>query len=65
MVVPIEAYSVHILGREVRRIGVEEGVGAVVMLDERFKVLIFHHHVCHSIFKFLDESEELSDIEGL
>ena len=65
MVVPIKAYGVHILGREVRWIGIEEGVRSVVMLDERFEVLILHDHVSHSIFKLLDESEELSDIEGL
>ena len=34
MVVPIEAYGVHILGRKVRRISIEEGVGTVVVLDQ-------------------------------
>ena len=65
MVVPIKAYGVHILGREVRRIGIEEGIGAVIVFDKRFEVLILHDNVSHSIFKLLDESEELSDIEGL
>ena len=65
MVVPIKAYGVHILGREVRRIGIEEGVRPVVVLDERFDVLILQDNVWHSIFKILDESGELSDIEGL
>ena len=50
---------------EIRRIGIEEGVRPVVVLDERFEVLVFHDDVRHSGLQLRDQSEELSDVKGL
>ena len=65
MILPSEAYRIHILGGVVGRIGIEEGIGAVVVLDEGFKVLIFDNYICHAIFEFSDESEQPADVAGL
>ncbi len=65
VVIPSEAHLVHILGGEVRRIGVEEGIGTVIVFDERFEILVFHDDVCHTGLQLGDQSEEFSDVEGL
>ena len=65
VVIPSEAYLVHILSGEVWRIGVEECIGTVVVLDERFEVLVFHDDIRHTGLQLRDQSEELSDVKWL
>ena len=65
VVIPSESHLIHILGGEVWRIGVEEGIGTIIVLDERFEVLVFHDDVRHSGLQLCDQSEELSDVKGL
>ena len=65
MVVPIEFRIVHFLARKVRRIRVEEPVRAVVVSDERFKILILYHHVRHAVFQFPYQGKQPPKIERL
>lgn len=34
-------------------------------MDQGFKVLVFHHHICHAPFQLLYQPKQLSDVEGL
>ena len=65
MVIPTEAHVVHILGGEVRRIGIKKRIRSVIVLDERFEVLVLHDDICHAVLQFGDQPEQLSDVEGL
>ena len=65
MVVPIKTHCVHILSGKVRWIGIKEGIGAVIMFNERLEVLILYNDIRHAVLQFMDQSEEFSDIKRL
>ena len=65
MIIPAEAYLVHIFGGEVGRVGIEESTGTVVVLNEGFKVLILHNDICHAVLQLRNQSEQLSDVKRL
>ena len=65
MILPGKSALIHILAAEIGRITVKEGIRAVIMADQHFKVLILDDGVLHPDAEILDQPEQAPDGEGL
>lgn len=57
--VSASTHASTVLCCEIRRIGVEKGVGAVIVADQRLEILIFKDHIRHAILQLFHEKQEL------
>ena len=65
VIFPSESAVIYILTAEIRRITVEERILTIVVLDQRFEVLIFHNCVIHPDSKLLDSVIQFADVKRL